>query len=157
MAVNQRNVKNTRKVNNVQSTYVYGNTVRKLQVADPYRVPSRSPQKVARKQAKAHATMSVFHMMVMLAALAVCAVILVNYIQLQSDLTNTIRNVATLEKQVNSLNLENEDTYHRIMNSVNLEEIKRIAIGELGMTYASDGQIITYAPVENDYMREVIK
>ncbi len=156
MAVNQRNVKNARKVNNVQNTYVYGNTVRKLQVAEPYRVPSRNLQKVVRKQAKTHATMSVFHMLVMLAALAVCAVILVNYIQLQADLTNTIRNVAVLENQVNDLRLENEDTYHRIMNGVDLEEIKRIAIGELGMTYASDGQIITYAPAENDYMREVI-
>lgn len=157
MAVNQRNVKNTRKVNNVQSTYVYGNTVRQLQVAEPYQIPSRSPQKRTRKQARTHATMSVSHLLVMLSALAVCAVILVNYIQLQADLTNTIRNVATLEKQVNSMRLENEDTYHRIMNSVDLEEIKRIAIGELGMTYASDGQIITYAPAENDYMREVVK
>lgn len=155
MAVNQRNVKNTRKVNNVQSTYVYGNTVRKLQVAEPYEAPSRKPQRGARKQARTHATMSVFHMLVMLTALAICAVILVNYIQLQADLTNTIKTVATLENQVNSLRLENEDTYHRIMNSVDLEEIKRIAIGELGMTYASDGQIITYVPAENDYMRGV--
>ena len=34
-----------------------------------------------------------------------------------------------------------------------LEEIKRIAISELGMTYAEEGQIILYSSAGTDYMR----
>ena len=144
-------------MNNVQAShnaYVYGNAVRKLNEAQPYEAPRRKVEKQPKQRpAKSHATMSVFHTMVMLAALAICALILVNYIQLRSELTNTIGVVASLEAEINSLKNLNNDTYSRIQNSVDLEEIKRIAIGELGMTYAQEGQIITYSGVEQDYMR----
>lgn len=51
--------------------------------------------------------------------------------------------------------MENDEEYNRINSNIDLEEIKRIAIGELGMTYAGEGQIITYSHVGNDYMRKV--
>ena len=38
---------------------------------------------------------------------------------------------------------------------MDLEEIKRAAIGELGMTYAKEGQIIMYTAEGNDSMRKV--
>ena len=42
------------------------------------------------------------------------------------------------------------------MSSLDLEEIKRIAIGEYGMTYATEGQIITYSDGGgNDYVRQL--
>ncbi len=155
MAVNQRTQGRARQVNNGYDTYISGNTVRKLNPAQPYRQPARRTEQRPVKQPKAHATMSVFHMMVLVATLAICAVILVNYIQLRSELTNTVQMVNRLESQVNKMELDNRDTYNRIMSSVDLEEIKRIAIGELGMTYATQGQIVVYEPVEKDYMRAV--
>lgn len=41
------------------------------------------------------------------------------------------------------------------MSGIDLEEIKRVAIGELGMTYAQEGQIVEYENEEGDYMRRV--
>ena len=46
------------------------------------------------------------------------------------------------------------DDASRITSNINLEEIKRIAIGELGMTYATEGQVIPYESNSNDYMRQ---
>ena len=40
------------------------------------------------------------------------------------------------------------------MSSVDLEEIKRIAISELGMKYAKEGQVITYSGEGSDYVRQ---
>ena len=41
-----------------------------------------------------------------------------------------------------------------INNSIDYEEIRRIAIEELGMHYASDGQIVSYTEdYTNDYVR----
>ena len=37
----------------------------------------------------------------------------------------------------------------------NVEEIKAIAIGELGMTYAGEGQIVTIADNDQDYVHQV--
>ena len=63
--------------------------------------------------------------------------------------------MAKLESRLNTLKLENDENYNRITSSIDLEEIKRVAIGELGMTYAREGQIITYSNAGNDYMRYV--
>ena len=45
-------------------------------------------------------------------------------------------------------------TYTKIMSNVDLDEIKRIAIGELGMKYAKEGQVITYSGEGSDYVRQ---
>lgn len=91
------------------------------------------------------------------AAFCTCAFILINYIQLQAELTNRTKGLARLESTLNTKRLANDEEYNRITGSIDLEEIKRVAIGELGMTYAGEGQIITYSSVENDYMRQVSK
>ena len=91
----------------------------------------------------------------LMGALCAAAFVLINYIQLQADLTNRIRNIATLESELNAMKLANDEEYSRITSSVDLEEIKRVAIGELGMSYAKEGQIITYKAEGNDYMRKV--
>ncbi len=101
--------------------------------------------------------MSLGYVMFLMAAMSVCAVILINYLQLQAEMTTKVKHIASLESQLNSMRLENDETYNRIVSSIDLEEIKRIAIGELGMTYAQEGQIISYSGVGNDYMRVVEK
>lgn len=63
--------------------------------------------------------------------------------------------MADKESELNGLRLSNDEEYNRIISGINLEEIKRIAIGELGMSYAQEGQIIEYENAEGDYMRQV--
>ena len=77
------------------------------------------------------------------------------YIGLQSDITNSIKNISRLESQLNSLKLDNDEEYSRITNSVDLDEVKRVAIQELGMKYAEEGQIVTITGGGSDYMRQV--
>lgn len=88
-------------------------------------------------------------------AMLASAFILIGYIRLQSDITNSMNHIASLESQLNDLKLSNDEEYSRIESSVNLEEIKRIAIGELGMTYAGEGQIVEYSSEGSDYVRQV--
>ena len=61
---------------------------------------------------------------------------------------------ARLEKELNNLKLSNDDELARINSNVNLDEIKRIAIGELGMVYAQEGQIVYYNNEGSDYVRQ---
>ena len=86
--------------------------------------------------------MSAGYVMFLAAALCAASFILVNYIQLQSELTTLTKIVADKESDLNSLKLSNDEDYNRIMSGIDLEEIKRVAIGELGMTYAQEGQIV---------------
>ena len=98
--------------------------------------------------------MSIGYVTFLMGALIACAFCLVNYIQMQSELTTKITEVSRMESELNSLKLSNDEEYSRSTSNINLEEIKRIAIGELGMTYAAEEQVITYASSSNDYMRQ---
>ena len=80
--------------------------------------------------------------------------ILTMYLSLQSDITNSIKNISRQEKVLNDLRLDNDENYSRITSSINLDEVKRIAIQELGMGYAQEGQIITFNGESSDYVRQ---
>ena len=78
------------------------------------------------------------------------------YISLQSQITNSVKNIAVLESQLNKLKQDNDEAYNRANGNVDLEEVKRIAIEEYGMTYATEGQIISYSDEGgNDYVRQI--
>ncbi len=136
--------------------YVQGNTVRSLQ--QQQEITERSKKKVnnsIRKNRERAKHMSAGYVLFLGAALAACGMILVYYIGLQSDITNTVKNISRLESQLNDLKVENEENYSRISSSVDLEEIRRIAIQELGMQYAQEGQIISFASESSDYVKQM--
>ena len=142
--------------------YVYGNTVRKTDfqreagIQRQLREPPRRPvqNEVRKNRDKAH-HMSMGYVLFLAAALIAAGLILVNYVQLQAELTNLTKVNATKVSELSSLRLANDEAYNRVLNSIDLEEVKRIAIGELGMVYAEEGQICHYTSEGNDYMRKV--
>ena len=136
--------------------YVQGNTVRKVQ---PVReIPERPKKKVnnsVRKNRERAKHMSAGYVLFLCAALVSAGIILVYYIGLQSDITNSVKHIAALERQLNALKVANEEDYTRISSKVDLEEIRRIAIQELGMQYAKEGQIISFASENSDYVKQM--
>lgn len=78
----------------------------------------------------------------------------VNYLQLQAETTSRIKNIASLELQLEELKKENNDNYTRIMTSVDLDYIRDVAINELGMVYATEDQVILYENKTRDYVRQ---
>lgn len=138
-----------------RNIYMYGNTVRKMELQRQLEEePVRQPRPEVRKNREKAHHMSAGYLLFLGLALAAAALILVNYIQLQAELTNLTKSVATKESTLNNLKVSNDEEYNRIVNSIDLEEIKRIAIGELGMVYAEEGQIVSYTTESNDYMRK---
>lgn len=135
--------------------YVYDNTARNLDVQRQLEEPRRKKlSNEARKNRDKARHMNMGYMVFLAAALCTCGIILVNYIQLQSELTTRTKNVAKLESKLNVLKMENDEKYNRITGNIDLEEIRRVAIGELGMTYAKEGQIVPYTSEGYDYMRK---
>lgn len=66
-----------------------------------------------------------------------------------------MQHISALESELNDLKLANDEEYSRITSSVDLEEIKRIAIQELGMQYAEEGQVVTFASENSDYVKQM--
>ena len=70
------------------------------------------------------------------------------------DITNSVKHIAALESELNQLRRDNDENYSRITSNVDLEEVKRVAIQELGMTYAREGQIVIFNGEGSDYVRQ---
>lgn len=136
--------------------YIDGNTARKLQTVPVIRKRKQNDE-IKRQQVRRRvksAPMNLGYIFFMMIAMLVVCVVLIGYIELQADITNKISRISQLESQLNDLKLDNDETYTKIMSSVDLEEIKRIAINELGMKYAKEGQVITYSGEGSDYVRQ---
>lgn len=156
MARTNRTQNNQATRRHTDNVYIYGNTARRLDIQRQLEEqPKKQLSHEVRKNRDKACHMNFGYVVFLMGALCTAALILVNYIQLQADLTNRVQNVARLESTLNSKKLANDEEYSRITSSIDLEEIKRIAIGELGMTYAKEGQIITYTTEGNDYMRKI--
>jgi len=135
-----------------KTDYVYGNTVRKAKPA-PDRltvIPGKRLHHI-RNISRRNFLYTTF----LVIALLVSGFILTSYIGLQSDITNSIKHIAKLERELNNLKLANEENYSRITNNVDLDYVRRVAITELGMIYATEGQIIDFASNNSDYVRQI--
>ena len=136
--------------------YVEGSAVRKLQTA-PARQERKRPvsrtRSVRRTKIKA-VPMNKGYIAVAAVAFVIVCVVLIGYVKLQSDITNHITSISKLESRLNEMRLANDETYTKIMSSIDLEEIKRIAVNELGMKYAKEGQVVEYTGEGNDYVRQ---
>lgn len=98
--------------------------------------------------------MNIGYVLFLVAALFLCAMILINYIQSQAELTAKISEMSQLEKELNTIKRSNDEEMKRLESSTDLEEIKRRAISEPGMVYANENQIIIYQSPDQDYMRK---
>lgn len=140
-------------------TYTEGNIVRKLNVAEELQKPYEPVEisHTTRKNRDKALYMNLGYVLFLIAALASTAMILISYIKIQSELTITIRNISKLESELNDLRLSNDEDYSRAASSVDLEEIRNVAIGELGMRYAKEGQIINVLGEGSDYVRQLVE
>lgn len=139
------------------SVYIHGNAVRKLdeRVYAPEERRKKPISNTARKNREKARHMNLGYVLFLSCAVIAAGFILTIYIGLQSDITNSIKNISRLESQLNALKLDNDEEYSRITSSVDLEEVKRVAIQELGMKYAEEGQIVIVEGGGSDYMRQM--
>ncbi|MBE5856117.1 MAG: cell division protein FtsL [Lachnospiraceae bacterium] len=134
--------------------YVQGNVVPKTvqqEIEEPIKRLSHHTVR-NRQYAK---RMNPGYILFLTAAMVVTALVLIFYIRLQSEITGNVKTISRLESELNTLKLSNDEAYSRATGNVDLEKVKQIAIGELGMTYATEGQIVTYSGEGSDYVKQV--
>lgn len=73
---------------------------------------------------------------------------------MQSSITSHQTTIGKLESQLSTLKTNNSATESRINAYVDLDYIYKVATEELGMTYASDNQVIYYDKSESEYVRQ---
>ncbi|MBR3366200.1 MAG: hypothetical protein IKG66_00205 [Lachnospiraceae bacterium] len=93
--------------------------------------------------------------MYFLGMLILMASMLVMYIKLRSDITTTTNEIVALETELKELRDDNDETYKMIVNNLDLEAIREKAINELGMTYASRDQVVTYSNSQEETVHQI--
>lgn len=63
-------------------------------------------------------------------------------------------NISALQEELADLTEENDTAYNAAEDSVNLEEIRDKAMNEMGMVYASQGNVIEYKSPTSDYVKQ---
>lgn len=146
--------------------YVDGNTVRRLEAAPDNRrelerrreeerqEELRRKKRVARRNRERALQMSRGYVAFLTVAVIVSGIFAGTYIKIQSDITNRMKNIASLESQITELRADNDAVEKRINMSADLNTVKDIAMNQLGMTYASPDQIIYYSVDKEDYMNQ---
>ena len=128
------------------ASYVYGNTVRReVQPISP--APAKKPKEISQRVQKNRN--KALHMnrgyVIFLAVAAVVALFAcVQYLQLQSEITNRSKHITSMQQELADAREANTTKYNAVVNSMNLEEIREKAMAELGMVYAAADQIVEY-------------
>lgn len=171
-----RRMTRTRETSNSYDTnyYLDGNAVRKLlQEPDEEELKRRQIEEEQRRalafaesvsaseKKKRHrhtkiksAPMNKLYIGAMVIAITVLCIVSMGYVKLQSDMTNHINQISKLQNELNDLKLSNDELHTQIMSEIDLEQIRSIAINELGMKYAKEGQVVTYSSEGNDFVRQ---
>ena len=145
--------------------YVNGSTVRQME-AMPVRQPVQRPDRkqleeqkrrkhrknAARRNRARTLYMSKGYVAFLTVCVAIVAFAAVSLIQIQSQVTQRMENIAALESQITDLKADNDARYKEIVTSVDLEYIKDVAMNQLGMQYATEEQVIYYSVENNNFM-----
>lgn len=133
--------------------YIYGNTVPDIK-RELDEAPRKKLSATTRKNREKAKHMNLPYVMFLVAAMAMAIVMLTGYIRANAEVVNSVERIASLESQYLNLKADNDEEYSRIVNSVDLNEVKRIAQEELGMHYATEGQIVKYTDEIGDYVKQ---
>ena len=140
-----------------RQAYVYGNVVTKpayeprRQYEEPQREKRTSSQ--VRKNRKKALHMSPGYVMFLTVAAVIALVVCINYVQLQAQITGRSKNITAMQEELAELREENTTRYNAVMDTVNLEEIRKKA-DKLGMVYATADQIVEYESPSSDSVNQ---
>ncbi len=141
--------------------YVHGSTVRKV---EPNIQPNRrSWEEERRKKARRNAVrrnrekafvMSRAYVLFLGVCVGISAFATFKYIQLQSKVANTTKNISVVESQITDLKADNDAREKNLNVSVDLNYVKDVAMNELGMSYATEEQVVYYSIDKSNYIEQ---
>lgn len=155
-SANRRHKKTTYR----QNAYVEGSTARQLYALPKEHTRPKVEKQKQQRPRKAHARrektlpMNGASVLVLTVAAVATLVICVQYVQLQSEITYRLKQINAMEVELADLTEHNNELHKRINSYVDLNYIYKVATEELGMKYASKGQISKYQNSGSEYVRQ---
>ena len=140
-----------------QAPYVYGNVAVEVEPGYHEQSPEKPKKKVSKqvlKNRKQALHMNSAYVIFLTVAAVMAVIVCVNYVKLQSRITDRSKNITAMQKELANLKEENNAKFNAVMDSVNLDEIRDRAQNQLGMVYASPEQIVEYDNPATDFVKQ---
>ncbi len=142
-----------------RTSYIDGNTVRKLNAVPERRREERvyetpAPRRQKHKKTKAFSGINLASLMVLTMATVVTVFVSVEYLQLQMKVSSMEKSIVTMEKNLIKLTNENNAAYASIDTQMDLDYIYKVAVNDLGMVYPNKNKVITYQSQDDGYVRQ---
>lgn len=137
--------------------YVDGTAARQLAVVPDYEKEQeqrRSPQ-IEKRPAKAPKLshgIDFISMTLLVVAMAITLYLCYNYLQVQGNIVQLERDVQLLGQELDTLVSENAAIEDNLNGEVDWENLYLTAVGELGMVYPNNNEVITYNSTENGHV-----
>ena len=132
---------------------VDGNTVR-VETASP-QIREKELRRTQVEQNRQRAlSMNLRYVLFLSVAAVAVVMVCIFYLRLQATSTQLQKKTVSLQTQLKNLQIENDIVYNEIISGVDLELVREVATEELGMTYPSQSQIVSYEAVSSDYVKQ---
>ena len=132
---------------------VDGNTVR-VETASP-QIREKELRRTQVEQNRQRAlSMNLSYVLFLSVAAVAVVMVCIFYLRLQATSTQLQKKTVSLQTQLKNLQIENDIVYNEIISGVDLEQVREVATEELGMTYLSQSQIVSYEAVSSDYVKQ---
>lgn len=155
---------NQRKYRSNQLLYVSGSTARKLAVM-PERErygydeqiieqPNRTQKSKPLRKPAVGRGIDFVSMVILTAAIIITLSACVEYLKVQSGVTQLDKDLIKLENSLTDLRDTNNAMKNSLAAALDLQKIYNIAVGELGMVFPNKNRIITYDKNDVGYVRQ---
>jgi len=140
-----------------ETSYVEGNTVRKLNTApgiqrEDYDLPSRRRQ--VQSQPKALSGINFVSLLVLIVAISVTVFMCYEYLTIQTQVSDLNKQVVSENLELTKLTKENDAALDKFDKAIDLDKIYKIAVEEYGMVYPNKNTVITYDSSDDSYVRQ---
>ena len=135
--------------------YIDGNTVRVRET-----LPARREEEeilrvsVQPEQRPVRVRINVPYVLTLLVVTLLFGYLCFSYLKVQASINASMNRIANLEEQITKVRSENAVRENRLSAQMDLEEVYRIAVEELGMTYPQDNEVVTYSEQMREYVRQ---
>ncbi|MGN0165132.1 MAG: hypothetical protein ACI39R_03030 [Lachnospiraceae bacterium] len=146
-----------------RNTYNYDNLARKYSVEEEkrqerleqiYKKTERNSRNNEQAATHLHSGIDFVSVVVLSLALVCLATFGLQYLVVSSQITEVKKEVSALNSSYKELKSMNDEAYNAIDNSVDIGHVYEVAVGELGMVFPDENQIVTYDYQEEGYVRQ---
>lgn len=148
---------------NYRGSYNYDNLARKYSVAEEQRqerlekIRTKSERNTKNsQQAAANMNSGIDFISVVVLSLAIVCMVAfgLQYLVVSSQITEVKKEVSALNTSYKEIKSMNDEAYNAIDNSVDIGHVYEVAVGELGMVFPDDNQVVNYEYQEEGYVRQ---